>query len=103
MRSAALLCLASLLACAGRPAASIEAPGPQSESDVVPASAPEPVAMEDDDPDGLGDVDTTPGPPVISFEDDDDAGPAEHVEGARPTPEMPSFEIMGMNGSDGPG
>ncbi len=101
MRSAALLCLASLLACAAQPVSPTEAPGPPADAMVEPGA--EPVPMEDDDPDGLGDVDTTPGPPVISFEDDGDAGPAEHVEGARPTPEMPSFEIMGMNGSDGPG
>lgn len=101
MRAPVLLVLASLLACAAQPVAPAEAPEPPAAPEETPA--PEPAAMEDEDPDGLGDVDTDPGPPVISFEDDDDAGPAERVEGARPTPEMPSFEILGMNGSDGPG
>lgn len=103
MRSTVLLCLASLLACAAQPVTPAEAPGPQADLQSAPAPQAAPDSTEDDDPDGLGDVDTNPGPPVISFEDDDDAGPAEHVEGARPTPDMPSFEIMGMNGSDGPG
>ncbi len=93
------LLLAPLLACAAQPVTPAEAPEPPSAAEPALDDA----APTDPDPDGLGAVDTDPGPPVISFEDDDDAGPAEHIEGARPTPDMPSFEIMGMNAGDGPG